>query len=85
MSTALTKNFGNYVPLSTATTAQNKTDINAMLNAFLALFQVEGPSVAATGAGDQPVYPEFSLVPIEVAAQIRAEVNAMIANINASP
>lgn len=80
-----TPSFGAYFALTTTTTAQNKTDIIANLNAFKALFQAEGPSVASTSAGQQPVYPDFDEATPRISQQIINEINALITIITNSP
>lgn len=77
MTTAL-KAQGTYPPLSTATTAQNKTDINALLTALASLFQAEGTA-------NNPAYPDFGIIPQQAASQILAEIAAIQAVVTASP
>jgi hypothetical protein len=72
------KAFGKYNALSTATTAQNKSDINANLDAIANLFQTE--SVA-----NIPVYPDFNKAPQSLATQIKNEITALKALISSSP
>lgn len=85
MTIGLTNSFGGYTALTTTSTAQNKTDINANLDKLAALFQQEGPSNNTTGAGNVPVYPDFAIIPQQAASQIKAEIAALKAIISASP
>lgn len=70
--------FGNYTALTTSTTATNKTDIVANLNKLKALYVGEGTA-------QKPASPEFGLIHPHQATQLRAEIDALIAVINASP
>ena len=70
--------FGGYTALTTATTAQNKTDIVANLTLLKNLLDPEG--VNAT-----PVFPDFNVIPQSAAQQLRNELDGLIAVVNASP
>jgi len=78
MATVGTPAFGQYVALSTSTTAQNKTDINANLDRLAALMPAEGSSAT-------PVSPDFDTMLPNTAQQIRNEIVALKAIITASP
>lgn len=73
--------FGGYTPLSTSTTGQNKTDINANLARFAALFTKEGPQ----NPNNPGASPDFDSCPPNIAQQIQNEIAALQAIITASP
>lgn len=73
--------FGGYVPLSSSTTSQNKTDINANLARIAALFSKEGPQTPNFPGAS----PDFDTCPPNVAQQIQNEIAALQAVITASP
>lgn len=70
--------FGNYQLLTTSTTAQNKTDIKANLDALKALLPAEGSNA-------QPTSPDFNKIDPTVSQQLRNEIDALKAIITASP
>jgi hypothetical protein len=72
--------FGGYVALTTSTTSQNKTDINANLTRLLNLLPVEGPTQTTS-----PASPDFGVIPQSAASALRAEIVALQAVITASP